>query len=181
MRHLGWVSRVWFHGNKLPGCQHSLQIYQSQLVGSCLGGRVCWWGKLFDPPGRFFPAKTSPLKIYRDPNGKVCLRTYNQHVSRAFAVKLLEGMNVVILMKPQKTWRIGQPFVEPKKYGRCWYRKSSYFKRWSRSFVEQKIFSSFDKSMFSLEAITARTVMINDELVVPDDIANIMSEYEWLG
>ena len=38
--------------------------------------------------------------------------------------------------------------------------------------------------MFSLEVITARTVMINDELVVPDDIANIsniMSEYEWLG
>ena len=45
----------------------------------------------------------------------------------------------------------------------------------------KNIFSSFDKSMFSLEVITARTVMINDELVVPDDIANIsniMSEYE---
>ena len=132
-----------FHGNKLPGCQHSLQIYQSQLVGSCLGGRDCWWGKLESLTlleGFFQQGRSSPLKIYRGPKWKgLSFETYDHHFSGAFAVKLLEGMNVVILMKPQKTWRIGKPFVEPKKYGRCWYRKSSYLKRWSRSFVQREM------------------------------------------
>ena len=74
----------------------------------------------FDPPGEVFSSKNlAPENIPETQMERVCLRTYNHHFSGAFAVKLLEGMNVVILMKPQKTWRIGKPFVEPKKYGRC--------------------------------------------------------------
>ena len=57
-------------------------------------------------------------------------------------------------------------------------QKILLFQRVIQVFCGKNIFSSFDKSMFSLEVITARTVMINDELVVPDDIDNIMNEYE---